>query len=280
MRSGWKTQLGAAAVASLFVLALVESSSTRGDEPGLLRRLLRLPGNGSSSTPSPAAPADAEPPVRSVGALPMGTPVADPTAFGPTVIAPATTGAPAGSASPRLVPRPRVSRSVTDADPVATRITLGRSDDGQQFGMFLQVYADGTVVDSEGAHSLGRDAIKGVLETLESGELFRLHGHCGSPPTDFIEDVQMIVYERSFGRLRATSFSFSGNPQGCDHAVRRLQTLLDAIQARISRPAGAASPIPAPLGGAAGIGPTPISVTPAATSSGPTIRLNEDPAGH
>jgi hypothetical protein len=37
------------------------------------------------------------------------------------------------------------------------------------------------------------------------------------------------------GRLQAHSFSYSGNPQGCDHAVRHLHTVLEAVQAKLSR---------------------------------------------
>jgi hypothetical protein len=147
-----------------------------------------------------------------------------------------------------------VSRAVTEADPLVTRVSLGRSDDGSRFGMFLQVYADGTVIDSEGVHTLGREAIKGVLDALHAGELYRTRGHCGGPPTDFIEQSQIIVYERSLGRLRANSFSVSGNNQGCDHAVRRLQTALDALQTKLSRTApgatAASAPAPAPVPGA------------------------------
>ncbi len=133
-----------------------------------------------------------------------------------------------------------------------TRIALARANDGNQFGMFLQVYADGTVIDSEGVHHVGREGIKEILSALEQGDLYRVKGHCGGPSTDFVEQVQMIVYERSLGRLRANSFSFSGNTQGCDHAVRHLQSSLDALQAKLSRPAtasasGPAAPSAAPI---------------------------------
>src|SRR5439155_10944360 len=113
---------------------------------------------------------------------------------------------------------------------------LGRSDDGTQFGMFLQVYADGTVIDSEGVHHVGREGIKGVLASLEQNELYRIRGHCGAPATDFIEQVHMVLYERSLGRLRANAFSFSGNKQGCDPAVRHLQSALYTLQSRLTRP--------------------------------------------
>ena len=117
-----------------------------------------------------------------------------------------------------------------------TRVSLGRSDDGTQFGMFLQVFADGTVLDSEGTHHVDSQTLRPLIEAIQSSDLTRLKGHCGAPATDFIEQVHMVVYERSLGRLRATSFSYSGNPQGCDHAVRHLHATLEALQAKISRP--------------------------------------------
>ena len=130
-----------------------------------------------------------------------------------------------------------MSRPATEADPLVTRISLGRSDDGSQFGMFLQVFADGTVLDSEGSTTSAPDALRPLVEAIQSGDLARLKGHCGAPPTDFIEQVHVVVYERSLGRLRANSFSYSGNPQGCDHAVRHLHATLDA-----SRPSSAVRP--------------------------------------
>jgi hypothetical protein len=132
-------------------------------------------------------------------------------------------------------------------------MSLGRSNDGSQFGMFLQVFADGTVIDSEGVHHLRAADLKPIADTVASGELFRGHTHCGSTSTDFVDYVHMIVYERRLGRLTASSFSYSGNPQGCEHAVRHLHTLLDNVQARISgQPAapttGGGSGAPSPLG--------------------------------
>ena len=133
------------------------------------------------------------------------------------------------------MPRPRVTRPVTESDPILTRITLNRSDDGNQFGMFLQVYADGTIIDSEGVHHVGQDALKPLIEALQAGDLYRFKGHCGAPATDYVESVQVIVYERSLGRLRANAFSYSGNPQGCDNAIRHLHGTLDNLQAKIVR---------------------------------------------
>jgi hypothetical protein len=149
-----------------------------------------------------------------------------------------------------------------------TRVTIVRSNEGGQFGMFLQVFADGTVIDGEGVHHLGREAVRPLLDVLQSGDLYRLKGHCGGPPTDFVEHVQMVVYERNLGRLRAYAFSFSGNPQGCDGSVRRVQAVLDALQTRLSPP-------PAPA--TAGTTPAPAATPPAPavrTPSSPPIRLN------
>jgi hypothetical protein len=143
-----------------------------------------------------------------------------------------------------------VSRPVTESDPILTRITLNRSDDGHEFGMFLQVYADGTVIDSEGVHQVGQEALRPLIEALQAGDLYRLKGHCGSPATDYVESVQVIVYERSLGRLRAHSFSYSGNRQGCDNAIQHLHGTLENLQARITRTL--------PLGPTAGTVPVPV----------------------
>jgi hypothetical protein len=146
---------------------------------------------------------------------------------------------------------------VTEADPLVTRVALIRSNDGNQFGVFLQVFADGTVIDGEGVHRVGRDVLKPVLDTLQETDLYRLKGHCGAPATDFTEYVHLVVYERNFGKLRANALSYSGNPQGCDPSVHRLHAALDALQTKITR---AASPAPAaPAGDAAAPPPPPIS---------------------
>jgi hypothetical protein len=163
---------------------------------------------------------------------------------------------------PRLIPQPRSYRGVTDADPIVSRVSVLRSNEGAQFGMFLQVFADGTVIDGEGVHHLAREAIRPLVESLQAGDLYRVKGHCGGPPTDFVEHVHVVVYERSLGRLRANAFSYSGNPEGCDGSVRRLHTMLDAIQTRLSVPAA-----PSAAGNADFREAAPVS-------SIPTIRLN------
>ncbi len=240
MRRGWKTLLAAALVAPALCLTTLAPRPSRADEPGgLLGRLFRLGGGGpaSSSSGSSSAPSPSSSPSR-------------PGPEYPGLLMPSTPAATAPSAatgpSPRLVPQPRVSRAVTEADPIVTRVALARSNDGNSFAMFLQVFADGTVLDSEGVHHASQADLKPLMEALQSSELYRLKGHCGAPPTDFIEQVHMVVYERSYGRLRANAFSYSGNPQGCDHAVRHLHLALEGLQAKLSRPMPGASPATAP----------------------------------
>jgi hypothetical protein len=79
---------------------------------------------------------------------------------------------------------------------------------------------------------------------VQSGDLTRTRGHCGAPATDFVEYVNVVVYERRLGRLWAHSLSYSGNTQGCDHAVRHLHTTLESLQMKLSRNTGG-TPTPA-----------------------------------
>jgi hypothetical protein len=174
-----------------------------------------------------------------------------------------------------------VSTAVTNADPVLTRFALGRSNDGSNFGMFLQIFADGTVVDSEGVHHLRPADLKPIFEAVQSGEMYRVRGHCGAPSTDFIEYVHIIAYERRLGRLQAHSFSYSGNPQGCDHVIRHLHTALENLQTKLSRQpvaTGATSGL-SPIGSA----PVPINTSPAVPSTatgGSVIPLTPAVPGH
>lgn len=247
MRPSWKTFVGAASVAPILFVLAAAARPANGDEPGRLGRFFRF---GQPSAPAVPREDESRDTTRSV------TRTIEPTVAAPLSNSPQT----------RIIPQPRNARAVTEADPIVTRISLGRSDDGNQFGMFLQVFADGTVIDSEGVHALGRRAVKGIFEALEAGELYRLKGHCGSPSTDFIEQVHMVVYERSMRGLRANAFSFSGNTQGCDHAVQHLQKALDSLQTKLSRN------VPA-TGGTANL------VAPETTSNAPPILLNAGPGG-
>jgi hypothetical protein len=224
----------------------------------------------------PGAPGSSLPPyvATTPGTSPYGTalnpygrmPANPPATFEPTP--PATPDLP-GTAGPRLVPQPRQSRPVTEAPPILTRVQLGRSDDGRTFAMFLQIHADGTVIDTEGVHKVGRDVMQPLIEALRSADVGRIRGHCGGPPVDYVEQVLLTVYDQTRGRLQANTFSFSGNPQGCNPAIRQLQAAIDAVQAKISpapAPAPAASNsdddgLTPPLGPPATPEPSPSTIT-------------------
>ena len=235
--------LATATIAAGLIVYSVGAPNSFGDEPSRLGRLFRawaarprprprLPGPTPNS-PSAGPVLDDHPRPRLLRA-PAGAPGTPPTTL-------SGTSSPA-SALKEVSPKPRVNKAVTEADPLVTRISLGRSDNGSQFGMLLQVFADGTVIDGEGVHHVGPDALKPVVDAVASGDLSRLKGHCGGPAGDFIENVHVVVFDRSLGRLRASSFSYSGNPQGCDHAVHHLQKVLDELQTKLSPAAPNASP--------------------------------------
>jgi hypothetical protein len=216
-------------------------------------RLLRSNTNGMAATPgsSSLAPYGSLNPTTRSNSNPRTA--ANTAAPDPYAALPPDVGAPPpqadGALGPRLVPQPRNSRPVTDAPPLLTRVQIGRSDDGHTFGMFLQIYSDGTVIDTEGVHKVGRDVLAPVVEALRAADAGRIHGHCGSPPVDYIETVLLVVYDSSRGRLQANSFSYSGNTQGCSPGIRALQVALDGVQAKISpAPASMISPEPAANG--------------------------------
>jgi hypothetical protein len=276
MRPQSSVRINRLATAQSVLVLAVCAGFARADDSGLFGRLFRMGGNGpspSQSTPSqssPYGPGVAASAVPSSTAANPGLGAAAPAGGGFQQNLPLSTPAGAGGPAQRVSPRPRVSRAVTSADPLVLRLALGRSNDGGQFAMFMQVFADGTVIDSEGVHHLRPADLRPIVETVQSGELFKTRGHCGQSSTDFVEYVHMVVYERRFGRLAANSFSFSGNTQGCDHAVRHLHTLLDNVQAKLSGQAAAASSAtagstaPVPIGSTPGFSPE----TPRGAASG------------
>jgi hypothetical protein len=140
---------------------------------------------------------------------------------------------------------------VTEADPILVKAAILRSDDGKSFGEFLQVFADGTAIDAEGVHRAGRAELRALIDALQDADASRLRGHCGGPPTDFVEQVHLTVFDRSFGRLRANHFSYSGNPQGCSAEVRKIHAAVNAFHDKLR------SPMPAPTSG-----PAPAVSTP------------------
>ncbi|WP_435010440.1 hypothetical protein P12x_001710 [Tundrisphaera lichenicola] len=242
----------------LVAILITGGAAIGGDEPSRFGRLFRL---GSGAAPSTHAAHD-----HASDASSMSRSVPDQHGL-PALSTPPSTP-PGAMSGPKLTPRPRVNKPVTEADPLVTRISLGRSDNGTQFGMLFQVFADGTIIDGEGVHHVSAEALRPVVEAISSGDLGRIKGHCGGPAGDFIETVHVVAYERSYGRLRANAFSYSGNPQGCDHAVHHLQKVLDELQGKVgqaSPPVGSTAdatyPVPAsqPLSTSP---PLPLTSTP------------------
>jgi hypothetical protein len=177
---------------------------------------------------------------------------------------------------PRLTPRPRVASAVTAADPLLTRLALGSSNDGSKFGMFLQVFADGTVIDSEGVHRLSTSDLRPIIEAIQNGELSRIRGHCGTPSNDFVEYVHIVVFERRMGRLQAHSFSYAGNPEGCDNGIRILHAALENVQAKLSRLTGP-SATAAPGAFSARVAPGPVPTQSNSNRSGSIAPPIPDP---
>ena len=159
-----------------------------GDDTGILGRLFRLGGGSSDSSPSTRAPS--QPRLAAVRARPRTRRWHAPARGMQSLFAAAD-----GVELQRLAADPRhdsarspmdrrsgwprgraVGPAVTTADPVLTRFALGRSNDGSQFGMFLQVFADGTVIDSEGVHHLRAADLRPIVEAVQSGELYRVRG--------------------------------------------------------------------------------------------------------
>jgi hypothetical protein len=253
--------------------------SARADDSGFFGRLFRSgsSSSGSSSSNSPSSlpygsGGNFVPPSSSSTSSPAST-----SSFGHAPEGPSTPNVISPSSAPaqRVAPKPRVTPAVTTSDPLLTRFALARSNDGAQFGMSLQVFADGTVLDSEGIHYLRPADMKPILDLVQSGDLGRLHGHCGAPSTDYTEYVQIVAFERRLGRLMANQFSYSGNPQGCDHAIRHLHTVLENLQAKISRqpastPTAAGNTAPAPTSAPVITVPgssTPIQLSPSAAAA-------------
>ena len=189
MQARWLRRRTGYLLGAGLLLAVVGRTTAWADDTGFLGRLFRLGGNSSSSN-SNSAPGGQPAP------LPYGPPgnYLPPAGSSPGAAAPLTTfgGLPetpglSSPASPaqRVTPKSRVSSAVTSADPVVTRLALGRSNDGSQFGMFLQIFADGTVIDSEGVHHVRLADLKPILDTVQSGDLYRIRGHCGCPVHGF-----------------------------------------------------------------------------------------------
>lgn len=199
----------------------------------------------------------------------------DSTGATPSPFSPAVTSPGFGeNQSTRITARSSYSGPVTEADPILTRVGIGRSDSGSKFALFIQIYADGTVIDSEGVHRLPVSQIKQILAIIRGHDFSKVRGHCGKPAADFIENVQVVVYDRSMGRLRAHAFSYAGNPEGCDQGVAHLHKAVEDLIVQISTGRSAESTASVTTTSAAPVNPVPVTITnnslstPIAPSSG------------
>ena len=102
-----------------------------------------------------------------------------------------------------------LSGAVTTADPLLTRVALGLSNDGNQFGMLLQVFTDGTVIDSEGVHRLSASELRPLVEAIQNSELRQFEATAARPPTT------------SLNTFMSLSSSADGTPSGPLVLVRR-----------------------------------------------------------
>ena len=126
--------------------------------------------------------------------------------------------------------------------------------------MFLQIFADGTVIDSEGVHRSRSAELRPIAEPSRIGELGRLRGHCGTPSSDFIEEVHVIVYERRLGRLSRTRSRTPATPRAAITGSANLHTVIENIQAKLSHQPGMAAAAPGATNPAPNIGgPAPLS---------------------
>lgn len=185
----------------------------RADEPGIFGRIFRG-GNNQAAPNKPSTPAPNAPGLTyGRSASPANAPGSKfdsiPAPNGAGGIIPDAVSTPQPEitgdqgAMPKLTPKSRVNRPITNAEPLLTRFALGRSNDGSQFAMFLEIFADGTVLDSEGVHHVRQADLQPVLEAIQSSDFSKIRGHSGAPPTDFIDHVQIIVFDRRLGRLTA-----------------------------------------------------------------------------
>ena len=257
---GYVSKTMCALVAQGVLVLAVSPGPVRGDDTSFLGKLLRFGNNAQGSSSSPASSSDSSAAGSRAGApgsafgdigagssfLPSSTTASRSPGLTPggepiSGDGPSTPDLPGSqNGQPRITPRPRVSPAATSADPLLTRMALGRSNDGTQFGMIFQIFTDGTVIDSEGVHRLSASDLRPLLEALQSSEVARLRGHCSSPSNDFVDYVHIVTFERRMGRLQAHSFSYAGNPQGCDSGIHLLHSALEGIQLKLSRQPGAA----------------------------------------
>lgn len=218
-----------AAILGTFAL-LVATTALADGPPSLFGRLFRR-GASTSAAPRRVAPANARDP-RSAELLRPPADFDRPTPPG---------GQPAAVPPASLVPAP------ANGDPLVTRLAVGRATDGSTFGLFLQVYADGTVMDSAGLHHADPARLGAVRDALAALPLDGLDHHYPGPAAGDLEVIQLIVYRRSKGKIQAVPVSYSGEPSGAPEEVRRLNEALEDFEIHLAGgPVDAPTTAPAP----------------------------------
>lgn len=229
------------AIAVALVAAWAAPTISHADGPGLFGRIFKKrDARNNSPAPRPnVLPPMTRPAPGAAGAGAAGG--ANDPAPGSDSPLPFTNNANPAPVAPNDAPggRPReataaASRPITEADPLLTRVSLIRGDRGQHFGVFLQIYMDGTVVDSQGVHRLSKGDLAPIVQAIQACDVTQRQPHCGGQSSDYLEAVQFVVYDRSGNKLRAHAFSCSGDFRGCDQGLQRLQVVLDELMAKLS----------------------------------------------
>jgi hypothetical protein len=230
----------------LVVMGLIGplASAGAGDDRGFLGRIFR---RGSTTPPS----------ARRVD------PVSDRDRTSADLLKPPTAeeleprpGRPHSVPAAALVPPP------ANGDPLVTRFAVGRATDGSTFGLFMHIYADGTVMDSSGLHNADPTKLEALRDVLSTLPLNALELHYPGPAAGDLEVIQVVVYQRSKGKIRAVPFSYSGDPSEAPPEIRRLHAALESFQMQFAGEGFEHSPAPA-------LTPTP-GLAPGLPSTSPT----------
>ncbi len=218
-------------ILGLLVLGLVWSMAgeahAQGESGGWFRRLFQWNGRGESEPtsypqpqPIPNQPGYPIPETLPYGALEPPQPdLLD------------GRGAPVPTGVRRAQGERVESRPYTEADPLLSQVLIGRSEQGERFGTFLQVFEDGTVLDARGVHQVDPRALQPLAKAIEGVlDSWNLE-HCGGVSHGMIDQIHVVLYQRGFGRLRARALSYSGNLDGCDTRIARLHRSIETFRA-------------------------------------------------
>ena len=119
------------AAGATLALICAQTLSALGDEPSRLGRLFRFGSSSDSKTSSTTiAPGPAASPPASSSSSPTSPSRSVADYYGQPALA-TQPSAPSGPLGPRITPKPRVNKAITEADPLVSRISVGRADGGE-----------------------------------------------------------------------------------------------------------------------------------------------------